>query len=156
MNCQVNAPVIFNYASWAARYPELSAWVAQPQAQEYFNEAQLYVDNTPCSIVPNIAPVYQRATFLNMMTAHICKLNAVLGGQPASPLVGRISNATEGSVSVAVENQYPPGTVQWFQQTQYGSSFWAASAMFRTMHYVPGPRNAYNPYGRFPFVVGQQ
>jgi len=156
MNCAPNVPVVFNYASWAARYPELSASVGQAQAQAYFNEAQLYVDNTPCSIIPNAAPVYQRAIFLNMVTAHICALNAALNGQPASPLVGRISSATEGSVSVATENQYPPGTPQWYQQSKYGAAYWTASAMFRTMNYVPGPRGPINPYGRFPFVVGRQ
>ena len=147
-------PVVFNYPAWAARYPELSASVGQTQAQAYFNEAQLYVDNTPCSIIPNCAPVYQRAMFLNMVTAHICVLNAVLGNQPASPLVGHINSATEGSVTVAVENQYPPGTPQWYQQSKYGAAYWAAFSSFRTMHYMPGPRGAFNHYGRSPFAAG--
>jgi len=89
----MDAPVVFNYTSWAARYPELSGSVGSPQAQEYFNEAQLYCDNSPNSIIPNCAPVYQRATYLNMVTAHIAALNASLNGSPSSPLVGRITSA---------------------------------------------------------------
>ena len=127
--------VDFDYSTWALRYPELASWVSQPLAQSYFYEATLYCDNTPCS---PIFDVNQRAMLLNMVTAHIAGLNAPLNGQASSPLVGRISNATEGSVSVQTENLYPPGTVQWWQQTKYGAAFWAATAAFRTMRYFPG------------------
>ena len=82
---------------------------------------------------------------LNMLTAHIAALNAPLGGQPSSPLVGRVSNATEGTVTVATDNQYPPGSVQWYQQTKYGAAFWAASAQYRTAIYAPGPRRSFEP-----------
>jgi len=147
MSCAPNSPVVFDYSTWALRYPELASSVSQPLAQMYFQEAQLYVDNSPCSIIPNCSPLYQRAQFLNMITAHIAALNASLGGQPPNPLVGRISNATEGSVNVTVENQYPPGSAQWFQQSKYGSAFWQASAAYRTMHYVPGAVPTFNMWG---------
>ena len=84
---------------------------------------------------------------LGMVTAHIAALNAPLSGHPASTLVGRISSATEGSVTVATQNDYPPGTAQWWQQTKYGAAFWAASAQFRTARYVHGPRAQYNGFG---------
>ena len=141
-----NTPVVFDYSSWALRYPELASSVSQPLAQLYFNEAQLYVDNSACSLVPNCAPAYQRATFLNMVTAHIAALNAPLGGQPPNPLVGRVSNATEGSVNVAAQFDVPAGSAQWFAQTKYGAAFWQASAQFRTMHYVPGAVPIMNPF----------
>lgn len=137
--------VTFDYAGWAARYPELSS-VSSGLAQQYFNEAGLYCQNTPTSLVCDLA---QRAMFLNMLTAHIAALNAPLNGQASSPIVGRISQATEGSVSVQTDNQYPPGTVQWYQQTKYGSAYWAASAQFRTMRYVPG-------YPNYPAVPGDR
>jgi Protein of unknown function (DUF4054) len=127
--------VTFNYSGWALRYPELSGSVGAAQAQMFFDEATLYCDNTPCSIIKNVA---QRTTLLNMLTAHIAALNASFLGLPPSPLVGRISNAAEGSVNVAVQNDYPPGSVQWYQQSKYGAAFWAATASFRTMVYVPG------------------
>jgi hypothetical protein len=113
----------------------------------YFNEAQLYCDNTPTSLIRDASPGGQREMMLNMVTSHIAALNAPIGGQPSSPLVGRISNAAQGSVSVATQNDYPPGTVQWFQQTKYGAAFWAATAQFRTMHYVPGRIPGVDPYG---------
>jgi hypothetical protein len=131
--------VVFDYAAWALRYPELAASVPQPLAQQYFNEAQLYCDNTPCSPIRDWKPGGERAMLLNMVTAHIAALNAPIGGQGSSPLVGRINSATEGSVSVQSQLDMPPGTAQWFAQTKFGLAFWTATAQYRTMRYVPGP-----------------
>jgi hypothetical protein len=143
--------VTFTYADWSTRYPELAASVALPLAQLYFNEAQMYCDNTPQSPIRDASQGGQREILLNMVTAHIAALNAPLNGQASSPLVGRISNATQGSVSVQTQNDYAPGTVQWYQQTKYGAAYWAATAAYRTMRYIPGrPRNMdpYNPWRR--------
>jgi hypothetical protein len=151
-------PVVFSYQNWSARYPELAASVNSVQAGMFFMEAQLYCDNTCTSIIDNCPPAFARATFLNQLTAHIAALNAPLAnpvnGQvtPSSPLVGRIATATEGSVTVNTDNQFPPGTPQWYQQTKYGAAFWAATTKYRTMRYVPGPRNVPNPWqGGYPF-----
>ena len=122
--------VAFDYGAWSARYPELAAGVPQSQATLYFAEACLYCDNTPASPVADDSPGGQRALFLNMITAHIAALTA-------STLVGRILEAEEGSVLVKTENQYPPGSAQWWQQSRYGAAFWAASQQYRAMRYVP-------------------
>ncbi len=140
--------VTFNFAQWIARYPEFST-LNPSLAQAYFNEAGLYCDNTDASPVPaDPTTSFPRVNYLWMLTAHIAALNQT----GSSPLVGRISSASEGSVSVQTENNYPPGTPQWYQQTKYGAAFWAATGRFRSMFYkqqctvyppVPG-----NPLGR--------
>ncbi len=140
--------VTFDYPTWAARYPELAGSVAQPLAQLYFNEATLYCDNTGTGVITD-APTL--TTLLNMLTAHIAALNASINGKEPTPLVGRINSASEGSVSVQAQNDYPPGTVQWYQQTKYGAAYWAATAQYRTMRYVAGCRGPINPY-RVPYV----
>jgi hypothetical protein len=140
------AAVTFDYGAWSARYPELSSSVAQPLAQQYFNEAGLYCDNTASSPIRDDSVGGQRSVLLNMLTAHIAALNAPINGQAPSPLVGRISNATEGSVSVQTQNDYLPGTVQWYQQTKYGSAYWAATSAYRTMRYIPGRPRTMDPY----------
>jgi Protein of unknown function (DUF4054) len=140
----MNGVVVFDYSAWAARYPELASSVSQSLAQQYFNEAQLYCDNTPCSVIRDLCI---RALLLNMVTAHIAALNAPLDGQPSSPLVGRINSATEGSVSVGTQLDMPPGSAQWYAQTKYGLAFWQATAQFRAMRYVPGPVPPVNPWG---------
>lgn len=128
------AVVTFDYNGWIARYPEFTS-VTQATAQAYFNEATIYLDNTDASRVTD--PV-RRAVYLFMLTAHIAALNSGVGGQPASQLVGRIGNATEGSVSVATGYIDEPGTAGWYAQTKYGLAYWTATAGFRTMQYIPG------------------
>lgn len=130
--------VTFDPAAWKARYPEFSA-VADGTAQLYFNEATLYCHNR-LGPVPDID---QLTVLLNMMTAHVAALaGAGTGnsGSTANKPVGRLSGATEGSVSAQFDNQYPPGSAQYFQQTQYGAAYWAATAIYRTFRYRPGVR----------------
>lgn len=131
---------VFDYNLWSARYPELSAFVSQKTAIAYFFEAQLYLDNTARSPVRD---VNTRVLLLGMLTAHIAALNAPLNGQPSSPLVGRISGATEGSVSVQTEYQ-TPGSVAWYSQTKYGAQYIAATAQYRTMRYTVPPPTGFN------------
>lgn len=132
--------VTFDPASWKLRYPEFTS-VPDALAQLYFNEATIYVDNTALSPVYDLAI---RTTLLNMVTAHIAKLNALdTNNQPTNPLVGRISDAAEGTVSVKTEfTEAKSGTQAWFFQTQYGAAYWAAAAPYRQFHYVParGPQ----------------
>lgn len=139
--------VQFNYSIWAAVYPELSASVSQPQAQGYFDQAQfLYCDNSPQSPIRDLG---QRAILLGLVTAHIAALRAPLNGQPSSPLVGRISQGTQGSVSVSTQMDMAPGTAQWWNQSKYGAQFWAATTQFRSMRYIPGPQPFRNGAGPF-------
>lgn len=148
--------VTFSYDAWIARYPEFdpsNANSVQPvtsgTAQAYFNEATLYQANNGAGPVCDAT---QALTLLNQLTAHIASLNAAnVNGTAAPNLVGRISNASEGSVSVATENDYPPGSAQWFQQTKYGAAWWQATAGFRTFRNVRGPIAVPafgGPYGR--------
>jgi hypothetical protein len=141
-----NTPVVFSYTDFQAMYPYIAQSVNSTQAQMYWNQANLYVDNSPCSIIENCNG--QRAMLLLMVTAHIALLNASINGQPPNPLVGRINQATEGSVTVGSEMNYAPGSSQWFLQTQPGASYWAATARYRTMHYVPSYRGPANPFPR--------
>jgi hypothetical protein len=137
---------VFSYPYWSAAYPELAASVAQPQAQGYWDQATLYCDNSPQSLIRDLT---QRAVLLGMVTAHIAALRAPLNGQPSSPLVGRISNATQGSVNVTTQFDQPAGSAQWFAQTKYGAAYWQATVQYRTMRYVPGPQ----PFRRGPVGV---
>src|SRR5262249_32484280 len=84
--------------------------------------------------------------YLNMLTAHIGWLlaprgadgNPAAAGKPAPTLVGRISNASQGSVSVGVE--WPTSgnpSVAWSLQTPAGGFYGQATAGFRTMQYSP-------------------
>jgi hypothetical protein len=143
---------VFDYATWALRYPTLATTVTAPLADLYFAEAGLWCDNTDCSPVPADPVTYQpRLMLLGMLVAHIATLNGA--GQPggqASGLVGRVSSATQGSVSVSAEFKAGDGAA-WYIQTPYGAQFWAATAAYRTFQFVPAPPDAYPPFGVDPF-----
>lgn len=77
----------------------------------------------------------RRAVLLNMLTAHVVKLASAMA---TGGLVGRINSATEGSVTVSAEMGPASGTSAWYMQTQYGATYWQATAQYRTFQVVPG------------------
>jgi hypothetical protein len=128
------AVAVFNYAVWELRFPSLAPAVPEPLAQSYFGEASLLLDNTDCSPV---ADVNARLVLLNLLVAHIAAINGASASGSAG-LVGRISEATEGSVTIRADYTAAPGSAQWYAQTPWGAEYWALTANYRTMHYVPG------------------
>lgn len=153
----MGAVVTFDYSLWSQRYPEFQA-VDSSLVGLYFQEATIYHSNSSTGLVQDAG---QQLALLGMVTAHICQLNAPSRGTPVqtgSPqLVGQITDATEGSVSVTAKNDYPPGTVQWWQQTKYGAAWWAATAPYRSMQYRRGRMiRETNPYFGVPIDGGGQ
>jgi hypothetical protein len=139
---------VFDYGLWAARYPELAPSINPALAGEYFLDAGLILNNTDSSPVSNATT---RLRLLNMLVSHIAALNAPLNGQASSAGVGRMSSATEGSVSIQLDYGTPSNNSAWFLQTKYGAMFWQATALLRAMRYVPG----YPPtFGRSPWWWG--
>lgn len=128
--------VTFDYATWAAQFPALGKTTNEATATSYFGFAGLFLNNTAMS---QIVDVTVRAPILNLITAHI----AVLFGNGAngpSPLVGRINQATEGSVSVSAELAGMGKNEAWWTQTPYGIMAWQAMAPWRTARYIAAPQ----------------
>lgn len=142
------AIAVFDYTAWVTRYPEFGA-VSAERAALFFAEAGLYLNNTDCSPVEDVAT---RLMLLNMVTAHIAALSGALeaDGKP-SGLVGRIASATEGSVSVSVNAGALPGSAEWYAQTSYGFSFWQATKWLRSAVYMPAPAYNFEPWGVTPW-----
>ena len=126
--------VVFDSAAFKARYPEFAA-VGDPLLSACFREAGLYLSNSDNSPVQNLT---RRAVLLNMLTAHIAALGGALSSDGQPRPVGRISSATEGSVSASME-YLAPGSSAWFAQTQYGADFWQATSSLRGFRYIPRP-----------------
>lgn len=138
----------FDYAAWVLRYPEFGA-VSAERAALFFAEAGLYLDNTDASLVTDVA---YRGVLLNMLTAHIAALSGALeaDGKPTG-LVGRVSSASEGQVSVSVDAGALPGSAAWFMQTSYGMAYWQATKRLRSATYVPAPAYNFEPWGVNPW-----
>ena len=128
------ASVTFDPAAFKARYQEFAA-LGNPLLSAYFSEATLYLNNGDDSKVSDLTV---REILLNMLVAHLAKLNSGANGETPSDLVGRVSQASEGSVSVTADMGPPSGSAAWFLQTKYGAAYWQASLPFRTFGYVPG------------------
>lgn len=143
--------VVFDLPAFRLRYPEFNA-VPDALLGAYFIEAGVYCNNTECSPVANTA---LRSILLNMLVAHLAMLYDGANGDGSSGLVGRVNTATEGSVTVGAEMGPATNSAAWYLQTQYGASYWQATAAWRTMRYVPGrsvrPVYTGNLPGRYPW-----
>jgi Protein of unknown function (DUF4054) len=160
-------PVTFSFEIWIASFPEFSA-LTPAQGQAYFNDASLICANSasnPINADGNLAAL------LYWLTSHFAWLkcpkdangNPAATGQVASQLVGRISNASEGSVSVQTEWEMGGDATameKFLTQTKYGAAYWSMTSQYRTAHYLARPtivqnvpfgvmRGFFGPFGRF-------
>lgn len=126
------ASVAFDPTAFKSRYPEF-ATVADDTLNAYFAEATLYLDNTDASPISNIVT---RGVLLNMLVAHLAQIYSGSNGQAPSQLVGRISQASEGSVSVTTDAMPNAGSAAWFNQTKYGAQYWQSTLPLRRFRYV--------------------
>lgn len=122
------AIVVFKPTAFRTRYREFAA-MDDELLNDFFAEATDIVNNTDSSIIRDVE---LRRRLLWYLVAHKAALESSEG------MVGRISSATEGSVSVSSEFIAPKtGTAAWYFQTKYGADYWTASAKFRNFRYVP-------------------
>jgi hypothetical protein len=133
--CAGGAVAVFVAADFKAAYP---AFAAVPDAllQAFFSIATIYLRNDGSGPVRD---TNLQTQLLWMLTAHVGQISGALnpGGVP-SGLVGRITSASEGSVSVSSDYPSTPNNA-WFVQTPYGAMYWQATAAFRMARYLPGP-----------------
>lgn len=121
--------VVFDASEFKLLYPEF-ANVPDDTLKNYFNAATLLCDNTPQSLVTDIA---ERKILLYMLVCHIATLK-----ERGNAIVGTITSAAEGKVNVSVT---PLVNANWYQSTACGALYWQATAKYRMgMRY-----NAYCP-----------
>lgn len=155
---QTVGPVAWDYAWFQRRYPEISEWVSPDMGLGYFEMAESLLDNRDaggtrpyCSALRGspVTDIPTRQRLLGLLTAHIAALFAPLNGVASPTLVGRITSASEGSVSVGVDFPTDPGAA-WFGQTKYGAMFWQLTKRYRMMQYHP----ARQPFRQWPSSGG--
>ncbi len=133
------AVVNFDVATFRELYPEFST-ASDTLLSGLFKQAStLYLNNTDFSPVEDIT---EREQLLFLLVAHLCYLRGHGSGgngkTGSRELVGKITNASEGSVSVAVDSGGSNDESWWYLQSSYGAAFWQATAPYRTMRYYPG------------------
>lgn len=134
------AIVTFDIDKFRAMYPEFSN-VADATLPYIFDEATDYLSNQPYSVVDDYD---KRERLLYMLMAHICELRYGNNrGQGGTGFVGRVTSASEGSVSVSSDLGMLGASATWYAQTEYGLSYWQATKVYRMAKYYPGPRPFY-------------
>ena len=133
----MGAVVTFDYdvwTRWSAAYPEFSN-IDQWQATGFWTLAGLYHNNTGSGLVKDVG---QQEAIMGLLTAHIAflRVGTVDNPSPASQgLVGRVSSASMGGISISTDLQGMPGTAAFFSTSPYGLQYWQATSAFRCMHY---------------------
>ncbi|WP_171791645.1 DUF4054 domain-containing protein [Gluconacetobacter entanii] len=122
----------FDYATWAQRFPLLAAQVNATQAAAYYAQAMLVLSPR----ARTAQDMARRAVLLNLLVAHIAQLEVQVA--QGNSLVGRVSDATQGSITVRTQMEGQAPSAAWFNQTPYGAQFWAMSRRLRLARYVPG------------------
>jgi hypothetical protein len=140
----------FDYLEWLQTYPEFEA-ISEANAYGYWREATLYLANDGTGPVTDDA---SQSRLLNLLTAHIAARYAAGQALAGSPIVGAITSASEGSVSVSGQALVASGTQAWYLTTKYGADFWAATAPYRTMRYRVAAPRIFDPLWRRSSIRG--
>ena len=128
---------VFVVADWRVRFPEFSN-VSDDEVNDCFTDATMILDNTDASLAPCDPATYlPRLRYLWHLTAHLAQLYFGSTVQAQSRVVGRISSAGQGSVNMSAEYNGPQAA-SWYNQTQYGATYWNMTRQLRTFQYVPG------------------
>ncbi len=125
--------VPFVYSDWAALFPQFSNLSELQVEGPVLTLAQQYCRNDGGGPVCNPATQTQ---LLYLMVAHVAQLLYGSTTQPISQLVGRVSSASEGTVSVTADFPTTPSNA-WFLQTTYGAAYWQLALSFRLARYRP-------------------
>ena len=123
--------VQFDLLKFRELYPKIIA--IDDQLDMFFVEACLLCNNTENS---NIRNLQEREILLFLLTAHIATLQMRIDSGNDS--VGRITSASEGSVSVALDNGQTTHSEKWYQQTAYGARYWVLTKRYRSLFYIYG------------------
>ena len=122
-------------------FPEFSD-VTDVQLQFLFDEATDYLNNTEYSPVQEYT---KRERLLYLLMAHLAflrygYLDAMGNRIGGNGLVGRVSSATESSVTVSFELGAMSDSATWYALSPYGLAFWQATKWLRMAKYYPGQR----------------
>lgn len=123
--------VVFVIAEFRALYPSIKA--TDEQLLMFFSIAESFLDNTKCSVVKDLE---QRKYMLYLLVAHMAALNQQT--EEGNAVVGRLSSATEGTVSVSLDYGTMGNNERWYLQTPYGAMYWQLTKRYRSMLYRLG------------------
>ncbi|MEQ9910985.1 DUF4054 domain-containing protein [Pectobacterium polaris] len=129
------AIVVLDIDKFRAMFPEFSN-VTDIALQFLFDQATDYLNNTEYSVVIDAT---KRERLIYLLMAHLAYVRyGDSKGNGGSGLVGRLSSASEGSVSVSSDAGQIEFRYMWYTQSPYGMDYWQATKVYRMANYYPG------------------
>lgn len=129
------AIVVLDISKFRAMFPEFSN-VADSILPFLFDQSTDYLNNSDYSLVEDAV---KRERLLYMLMAHIAYVRyGDASGNGGTGMVGRLSSASEGSVSVSSDAGQIEFRYMWYTQSPYGMDFWQATKVYRMANYYPG------------------
>ena len=125
--------VVFDPVEFRALYPTIQA--TDDQLEMYFEMAETFLDNTKCSVVKDLGA---RKRLLYLLVAHIATLTGQ--AEKGNNVVGRVSSATEGTVSIGLDYGTMGNNERWYLQTPWGAMYWQLTKKYRSAVYRLGLR----------------
>lgn len=129
------AIVVLDITKFRAMFPEFSN-VTNDLLPFLFDRANDYLNNSEYSLVDD---VIKRERLLYLLMAHLAYVRyGDANGNGGTGMVGRISAASEGSVSASSDAGQVDFRYMWYTQSPYGMDFWQATKVYRMANYYPG------------------
>ena len=125
--------VVFDPVEFRELYPTIQA--TDEQLEMYFEMAETFLDNTKCSVVKDLGA---RKRLLYLLVAHIATLTGQ--AEKGNNVVGRVSSATEGTVSIGLDYGTMGNNERWYLQTPWGAMYWQLTKKYRSAVYRLGLR----------------
>jgi hypothetical protein len=129
--------VTFSYAAWSNSQANQNIAVSQEQVTDVvLPMAEQFCRNDGSGPVDNAAVALQ---LLNLMVSHLAVLFYGTVTNPADPTaVGRVSDAAQGSVRVALEMSPVNNALDaWYAQTQFGLTYQQMIRPFTMFRFIP-------------------
>ncbi|MFZ4835766.1 DUF4054 domain-containing protein [Rouxiella sp. Mn2063] len=127
--------VVLDISKFRAMFPEFSN-VDDTLLPFLFDQATDYLNNTVYSLVTD---VIKRERLLYLLIAHLAYMRyGDANGNGGTGMVGRLSSASEGSVSVSSDAGQIEFRYMWYTQSPYGMDYWQATKVYRMANYYPG------------------
>ncbi|MDY3115978.1 MAG: DUF4054 domain-containing protein [Sutterella sp.] len=129
----MNTPFSFDIAEFRERYPGLTeAKISDGALNGCWDDVKALLADEEGNFP------YPPSKIKPILFAALCHMATLATNDRDQP--GRITSATEGSVSVSFEAlQIKSETGQWWQQTKCGALFWALTLPYRSgLRFYPG------------------
>lgn len=123
---------VFNPVLFKQIYPQFQT-LSDDLLEYFFEKAETtLLDNSESACIP----LKERKILFYLLVAHMAQLQERIN-EGNSSLVGSLSSASEGSVSIGVNSLTSSSAIgAWLNQTPYGSEYWVLTARYRTGLYV--------------------